>query len=134
LLTYLNNEVRILSNDVTHGSQESARKLLGLGRRAVKWALVLGAVGLLAAIGAGLFMLRTLRPLRVLRLQARQLAGGDYGRRRVVPSRDEIVDLARGFDAMGTAIDVRERRLIRSQRLATVGRLAAPLTHETRTP
>jgi signal transduction histidine kinase len=133
-LTYLNNEVRKLSNEVTHGSQDSARKLLGLGQRAVKWALVLGGVGLLAALGAGLFMLRTLRPLRVLRMQARQIAGGDYGRRMVVPSRDEIGDLAREFDAMGRAIEEREQRLIRSERLATVGRMAAQITHEIRNP
>jgi two-component system NtrC family sensor kinase len=133
-LTYLIDDVRKLSSELTKGSRDSAGKLLALGKRAVEYALLLGGVGLLAAIGAALFMLRTLRPLRVLRLHARQIAGGDYGRRISVPSRDEIGDLAREFDAMGRAIQEREQRLIRSERLATVGRMAAQITHEIRNP
>jgi signal transduction histidine kinase len=133
-LTYLISEVRTLSNALTSGSRDSAMNLVSFGERAVKAALMLGGVGFLAALGAGLFMLRTLRPLRVLRVHARQIAGGDYGRRIVVPSRDEIGDLAREFDAMGGAIQEREQRLVRSERLATVGRMAAQITHEVRNP
>jgi signal transduction histidine kinase len=133
-LPNLTSDVRKLSIELTRGSRDSAERLLDLGRRAVKVALMLGAVGLLVALGAALFMLRTLRPLRVLRLHARQIAGGDYGRRIVAPSRDEIGDLAREFDAMGRAIEEREQRLIRSERLATVGRMAAQITHEIRNP
>jgi signal transduction histidine kinase len=103
-------------------------------RRSRKSALMLGAAGLLAALLAGLFMHRTLRPLQVLRIHAREIAGGDYGRRIEVPSRDEIGELAREFDAMGRAVQERERRLIRSERLATVGRMAAQITHEVRNP
>ncbi len=102
--------------------------------RAVDAALALGGVGLLAAIGAGLFMLRTLRPLGVLRQHARQIAGGDYGRRVGLQSQDEIGDLAREFDGMAEAIQERQQRLIRSERLAAVGRMAAQITHEIRNP
>jgi signal transduction histidine kinase len=75
-----------------------------------------------------------LRPLRVLRVRARQIAGGDYARRTGVRSRDEIGDLARELDAMADAVEEREHRLIRSERLATVGRMAAQVTHEVRNP
>ncbi len=67
-------------------------------------------------------------------MRARQLAGGDYARRTGVTSRDEIGDLAREFDAMADAIEEREQRLIRSERLATVGRMAAQIAHEVRNP
>ena len=40
----------------------------------------------------------------------------------------------REFDAMAAAIQEREQRLIRSERLATVGRMAAQITHEVRNP
>jgi two-component system NtrC family sensor kinase len=133
-LAYLISDVRRLVDELTNGSLSSAEDLLWVGRRAVNAALMLGGLGLLAAVGAGLFMMRTLRPLRILRVHARQIAGGDYGRRIVVPSRDEIGDLAREFDAMGRAIQEREQRLIRSERLATVGRMAAQITHEIRNP
>jgi len=97
-------------------------------------ALLLGVLGLVAAVGVGFSMLRTLRPLGVLRARARAVAGGEYGRRTGVRSRDEIGDLAREFDAMAGAIEERERRLIQSERLATVGRMAAQITHEIRNP
>jgi signal transduction histidine kinase len=51
-----------------------------------------------------------------------------------VTSGDEIGDLAREFDAMADAIQEREQRLIRSERLATVGRMAAHIAHEVRNP
>jgi len=69
-----------------------------------------------------------------LREHARQIAGGDYGRRVEVRSHDEIGDLAREFNAMAHAIEEREHKLIRSERLATVGRMAAHITHEVRNP
>jgi two-component system NtrC family sensor kinase len=133
-LPYLMEDFRKLAKALREGSVQSAQHIVAVEQRAVDTALMLGGAGLLFAIGAGLFMLRTLAPLRVLRLQARQIAGGDYGRRTVVPSRDEIGDLAREFDAMGRAIEEREHRLIRSERLATVGRMAAQITHEIRNP
>ena len=133
-LTYLIEDFRKLGEGLRNGSVQSAQHIVAVEQRAVDAALMLGGVGLLFAFGALLFMLRTLKPLRVLRLQARQIAGGDYGRRMVVPSRDEIGDLAREFDAMGRAIEEREHRLIRSERLATVGRMAAQITHEIRNP
>ena len=102
--------------------------------RAVRAAILLGLAGLLGAFGAALSLWRTLRPLQVLRLRARQLAGGDYGRRIGLRTRDEIGDLAREFDGMAQALEEREQRLIRSERLATVGRIAAQITHEIRNP
>jgi two-component system NtrC family sensor kinase len=133
-LPYLVEDFRKLGKGLREGSERSAQHIVTVEQRAVDTALMLGGAGLLFAIAAGLFMLRTLRPLAVLRLQARQIAGGDYGRRMVVLSRDEIGDLAREFDAMGRAIEEREQRLIRSERLATVGRMAAQITHEIRNP
>src|SRR5205814_5877170 len=99
-LPYLMDDFRKLGEGLRTNSVQSAQHIVAVEQRAVDAALMLGGVGLLFAFGAALFMLRTLRPLRVLRLQARQIAGGDYGRRMVVPSRDEIGDLAREFDAM----------------------------------
>jgi signal transduction histidine kinase len=97
-------------------------------------AVVLGIAGLVVAAGAFLFLLRTLRPLGLLRARARQVAGGEYARRTGITSKDEIGDLAREFDAMAEAIQEREHKLIRSERLATIGRMAAQITHEVRNP
>ena len=111
-----------------------AEELADSERRAVEIAFFLTALGLVLAVGAALMVYRTLRPLRILREHARQIAGGDYARRTGLSSRDEIGELAREYDAMAAAIEEREHRLIRSERLATVGRMAAHITHEIRNP
>jgi two-component system, NtrC family, sensor kinase len=124
---------RLKSNLRGRGNQVAA-ELSNNERRAVDAALALTGLGLLLAVAAALLVLRTLWPLRVLREHARQIAGGDYGRRTGVRSHDEIGDLAREFNAMAHAIEEREHKLIRSERLATVGRMAAHITHEVRNP
>ncbi len=111
-----------------------AQRLTDDEETALQMALGLGIAGLVIACAAFLFTLRTLRPLGTLRARAREVASGDYARRTGVTSRDEIGDLAREFDAMAGAIQEREQRLIRSEQLATVGRMAAQITHEVRNP
>jgi signal transduction histidine kinase len=123
-----------LKSSLRGRGKQIAEELSENERRAVDSALVLTGLGLLLAVGAALWMLRTLWPLRVLRERTRQIAGGDYAHRTGVRSRDEIGDLAREFDAMAHAIEEREQKLIRSERLATVGRMAAHITHEIRNP
>jgi len=115
-------------------SGQIAQRLSDDEETALSMAIVLGAAGLAVAGIAFIFTLRTLRPLTVLRARARQVAGGDYAQRTGVTSQDEIGDLARELDAMAAAIQEREQRLIRSERLATVGRMAAQIAHEVRNP
>jgi two-component system NtrC family sensor kinase len=123
-----------LKNSLRGQGKQVAEQLSDNERRAVEIAFALSGLGLLLAVGAALVMVRTLRPLRVLREHTKQIAGGEYARRTGIASRDEIGDLAREFDAMAAAIEEREHRLIRSERLATVGRMAAHITHEIRNP
>jgi signal transduction histidine kinase len=115
-------------------SGQIAQRLSDDEETALSMAVLLGAAGLAVALIVFLFTLRTLRPLAVLRRRARQVAGGEYTERTGVTSHDEIGDLAREFDAMADAIQEREQRLIRSERLATVGRMAAQIAHEVRNP
>ncbi len=115
-------------------SGQIAQRLTDDGETALSMAIALGAAGLAVAGAVFLFTLRSLRPLSVLRAHARQLGKGNYAQRTGVISGDEIGDLAREFDAMADAIQEREQRLIRSERLATVGRMAAHIAHEVRNP
>jgi two-component system NtrC family sensor kinase len=115
-------------------SGQIAQRLTDDGETALSMAIALGAAGLAVAGAVFLFTLRSLRPLSVLRAHARQLGKGNYTQRTGVTSGDEIGDLAREFDAMADAIQEREQRLIRSERLATVGRMAAHIAHEVRNP
>jgi two-component system, NtrC family, sensor kinase len=76
----------------------------------------------------------TLRPLRRLRDAARRVASGDYGSRIEEKGPAEVADLAREFNSMARAVDERERELVRSERLAAIGKMAAMITHEVRNP
>src|SRR5207244_4634472 len=89
-----------------------------------------------AMIGLGVTWLvqRALAPLRRLAASAKQVARGDYRQRVEVGSDDEIGTLAGEFNAMAGALEERELRLIRSERLAAVGKIAAQITHEVRNP
>ena len=133
-LSRLRNDLDLFSNKLRKDSERVIEELTDNEDRAVRAAIILGLAGLLGALGAALSLWRTLRPLWELRLRARQLAGGDYGRRIGLRTRDEIGDLAREFDNMAQALEEREQKLIRSERLATVGRIAAQITHEIRNP
>ncbi|MCH9681989.1 MAG: HAMP domain-containing histidine kinase, partial [Deltaproteobacteria bacterium] len=94
---------------------------------------VVSALGVLASIGVFL----TLRPLRRLTEGVRKLGRGDWSQR-VSPSgpgrEDEVSQLAREFNHMAAALEERERRLLRGERLAAAGQLAAQITHEIRNP
>jgi signal transduction histidine kinase len=123
-----------LKRSIRGEAQRMAAELRADEELAGSMAILLAVVGLVVAVLVALSMMRTLRPLHVLRQRARAVAGGDYARRVDVRSRDEIGDLAREFDAMAVAIQERERRLIQTERLATIGRMAAQITHEIRNP
>jgi signal transduction histidine kinase len=76
----------------------------------------------------------TLRPLHQLREAARRVAAGDYGSRIDERGPTEVKDLARELNSMAHAVEERERELVRSERLAAIGKMAAMITHEVRNP
>lgn len=83
----------------------------------------------------------TLAPIRRLQEGVRRIAAGETHGELRIRSRDEIGELAREFDRMVTALGQRDlalakqrAELIRADRLATIGRMAAQVTHEVRNP
>ncbi len=103
-------------------------------RRAAFLTIALAVLAALLGLGVMALVQRALAPLRRLAAGAQQLARGDYRHRVDVGSSDEIGALAREFNAMAAALEEREVRLIRSERLAAVGKIAAQITHEVRNP
>jgi signal transduction histidine kinase len=81
-----------------------------------------------------LYARRVLEPLAAVTDRAKAVARGDLTPRPVVASRDEIGELATTFEGMVAAIARANEQLLTSERLATIGKMAAHVTHEVRNP
>ncbi len=112
--------------------------LLREARARERWALGLligmAAVTLLVGGGMAMWARATLRPLAVVTERAKAVAAGDLTPRAPVATRTEIGELAVTFESMVAAIARANERLIASERLATIGKMAAHVTHEIRNP
>ncbi len=103
-------------------------------RKARLYAVVLGIIAIAIAFMMAVWVIITLRPLSRLRAAAKRIGGGDYASRIDERGPTEVAELAREFNSMARAVEERERELVRSERLAAVGKLSAMITHEIRNP
>ena len=74
------------------------------------------------------------RPISRLVASTNAVATGDYRHRAERPPVPELSALSDSFNAMVVRIRESEERLVRSERLATTGKIAAMVAHEVRNP
>ena len=117
--------------------EELRDEVLDAQHRTERWTLALAFATLAIGVVATFAVFVTLRPLRRLTQNVRKLGRGDWSQRVLadeVNRGDEVGRLAEEFNLMAEALEERERRLIRGERLAAAGQLAAQITHEIRNP
>jgi signal transduction histidine kinase len=139
----VNNDIKLLldviQGQMSRGVSEAERQEQTTRIALVALSLVALGVGLVIT----LFSQRALAPIRGLTEVAQRLGRGSPDAVAAVPERggDELSLLAREFNAMAQRLAARERELkaqsealLRSERLAAIGRIAAQITHEIRNP
>ena len=104
-------------------------------RRAALLLGLLTLLGLAGGVAATWWTQRLLEPLPRLHERVLAVARGDLSRDVLRSSRDdELGRLTNEFERMVEALSERDAQLIRAERLAAIGRMAAHVTHEVRNP
>ncbi len=119
------------------GRIESATEVLterAREARAIQLLVGTSVLTLLVGVALSLYARRVLRPLSAVTARAETVAGGDLTPRPVAADSSEIGELARTFETMVEAIRDARAEIVKAERLATVGKMAARITHEIRNP
>jgi signal transduction histidine kinase len=134
----VDNAVRLTDKVNHHFEERSAHALAhaeGLRVQARAIVVVCFALAIVAAAAIALWLTRSIvRPLGHLSDGATAIARGELATEVDAGQIDEFAALARAFNGMATDIASREEALVRSQRLAAVGQLAAGVAHEINNP
>jgi two-component system NtrC family sensor kinase len=102
--------------------------------RAIYALIILSFSTLGVGVAVSLHIRRLLLPLGRVTERARAVARGDLTPHDVVPTEDEIGDLAAAFERMVSAVARAQSRAVSNERLAAIGKMAAHVTHEIRNP
>ncbi len=102
--------------------------------RSILLLIGLSILTLVMGLAISIYARRVLAPLTAVTERARAVASGDLTPRKVVATKDEIGELASTFESMVEAIQRARAELVQAERLATIGKMAAHITHEVRNP
>lgn len=106
-----------------------------LRERSVMWSVACFALAIALAAAVGVWLMRTIvRRVEILRGGARRVGAGDLAARIELSGDDELAELASSFNQMAASLAREQAALVRSQKLASIGQVAAGVAHELNNP
>jgi two-component system NtrC family sensor kinase len=106
-----------------------------LRAQSVTWTIVCFALAIVLAAAVGVWLMRTIvRRVESLRGGARRDGAGDLDARIELEGEDEFAELASSFNQMAASLSREQAALVRSQKLASIGQVAAGVAHELNNP
>ncbi len=137
----LGRAVALLDVDLNQTLEAAILAFSAQESRARWGAIVLAAVAMVIGLVITVSASRLVRPLRTLRAGVERLARGEYDPPVVIDMPGELGELAADFNHMAAALrnrdaqlSAQQKELLHQERLATVGRMSAQITHELRNP
>lgn len=103
-------------------------------RRSLTMLTLLSLLTLLVGVGISLYARRLLQPVERITARAKAVASGDLVPEPAPDDSSEIGELASTFENMVEALRDARTELVHAERLATIGKMAAHITHEIRNP
>ncbi len=128
------SRLRAMKSKVESASEVLTERARARERRAIQLLIGTSALTLLVGLALSLYARRVLRPLSAVTARAEAVAAGDLTPQPVAADSSEIGELARTFETMVGAIRDARAEIVKAERLATVGKMAARITHEIRNP
>lgn len=124
-----------LNADLESRSLDARARAETLRSRSVIWTIVCFGLAIALAAAVGLWLTRTIvRRVESLRRGARRIGEGDLAARIDLPGHDEFSELASSFNQMAANLEEEQAALVRSQKLASIGQVAAGVAHELNNP
>jgi two-component system NtrC family sensor kinase len=106
-----------------------------IGRQARVATVACFGLAIVVAAGVGLLLMRSiLRPIAALTHVAERVGAGDLQSRVEVHGHDELAALARTFNRMTEDLARHQEAHVRTQKLASIGQVAAGVAHEINNP
>ncbi|MFH1261911.1 MAG: ATP-binding protein [Pseudomonadota bacterium] len=137
----VHTQLDLLSRKLDELIRDGIRDTVKEEQFAVRLVLFLSVLTIGLAILIGWMAIRALRPLARLKQAAREIAAGELEKRVQIQTADEVGDLATEFNRMADSIQQRDaairqsqEKLLQSEKMAVVGRMAAKISHEVKNP